>query len=96
MKAWIQTMTYCNKLQLYHVAYSESQQEHFLGIYDMLELAKSKKLDRKTYVWKVGMQKWIQAGKIPELKPLFATPPEVPKELKDCVQLFDDNETIIL
>jgi hypothetical protein len=82
-------MTYSNSLPIYHVAFSECKQLHFLNIYEMLELAKSGELTQETYVWKKGMKQWVKAGKVPDLKPLFAMPPFVPVELEEKCQLPD-------
>lgn len=84
-------MTYSNTLPIYHVAFSETDQQHFLNIYDMLKLVKEHKLTKETYVWKKGMKAaWVKAEKVPDLKPLFDMPPSVPESLKDHSQLFED------
>jgi hypothetical protein len=82
-------MTYNTKYQIYHVAFSEKDIKRLLLFSDLLEMRKKRQLDSETYIWKKGMKKWIEAGKIPELKPLFAVPPAVPDELKEESQLFD-------
>ena len=89
-------MTFGNQ-PIYHVAYTDENVKNFLSIYDLLELKKQNKLDNETYVWKTGMPKWIKAGKVSELKPLFAKPPtKFPEEilvensLPDC----KDGETV--
>ncbi|MDR1373825.1 MAG: DUF4339 domain-containing protein [Treponema sp.] len=69
-------------MPIYHIAYSEDDQQHFVGYYELLDLVKQGKLTEETYVWKFGMGKWIQAKKVSELKPLFAVPPPVPDELR--------------
>ncbi|GHV86854.1 hypothetical protein AGMMS50255_1500 [Spirochaetia bacterium] len=85
-------MAYNNSLPIYHVAFSECEQLNFLNIYDMLELVKKGKLSKETYVWKKGMNQWVKAGKVPDLKPLFDMPPCVPKELEEQLRwpVYDD------
>ncbi len=49
------------------------------------EQLKSESLSKETPVWYEGMQDWILAGNLTELKEYFmqkATPPPVPKSLK--------------
>ena len=76
-------------MPIYHVAYSENNQLHLLKFDELIELVKEKRLSKETYVWKAGMKVWVKAGRISELKQLFATPPIVPDELKEEGQLFD-------
>ncbi|MEO8862633.1 MAG: DUF4339 domain-containing protein [Ginsengibacter sp.] len=50
------------------------------------EQLKSKSLSKETPVWYEGMQDWIVAGKLNELKEYFiqkATPPPLPKDLEN-------------
>ncbi len=55
------------------------------GPFNFEEL-KSESLSKETPVWYEGMQDWILAGSLTELKEYFmqkATPPPVPKSLKN-------------
>ena len=85
-------MTYSNSLPIYHVANTGCDQLNFLNIYDMLELVKKEKLTKETYVWKKGMVQWVKAGKVPDLKPLFAMPPDVPIEVEEQLRWPDYGE----
>jgi len=76
-------VTFNTKYQVYHVAFAENNIKNFLLFSDLLELAKKGVINQQTYIWKKGLRTWITAGKIPELKPLFWLPPEVPKELRE-------------
>ncbi|MDR2966098.1 MAG: DUF4339 domain-containing protein [Treponema sp.] len=82
-------MKFSNSLPIYHVAYSEDDQKNYLNIYDLLKLKIQNKLTKETYVWKIGMSKWIKAGKVHDLKPLFANPVNVPEELENKYNLPD-------
>ena len=68
-------MVHNNTLPIYHVALKQWEEKHFLNIYDLLELVKSGEMSEETYVWKNPMKNWVKAGRISELKPLFAMPP---------------------
>ena len=81
-------MTYSNSPPIYHIAYSEINQKHFLSILDLLSLVKKGEFTEDTYVWKIEMVNWVKAGKLKELRPLFKKPPTVPDELKEDCQLF--------
>lgn len=73
-----------NALPVYHIAFNLLEVKRFVNYYELLDLTKVKngnKLTKDTYVWTKGMDKWKKAGEIPYLKPLFAEPPELPKEL---------------
>jgi hypothetical protein len=67
-----------------------------LPLTDIDKLTGTDRLTRETFVWRKGMDEWKRAKYVPELKPLFAFPPDVPKELKELVDLpdFIGTETI--
>jgi hypothetical protein len=38
------------------------------------------------------MEQWVKAGKVPDLKPLFAMPPDVPIEVEEQLRWPDYGE----